>query len=190
MTDQRAELFRHRPADRVGNVDGGGPGVDDRLANLHEEFGLGARSVFGRELDVARISLGAAHPFDGETDDLALGFAELELAVNLRGREENMDAGAASGRFERFASGVDILGDATGQAGDDRAFDLRGDGLHRLEVAVADHRETGFDHIDLQTGQLPGDLKLLTKIHRGSRALFSITKGGIEYDDSLCFHNV
>ena len=43
-------------ADRVGDVDRGGAGVDGRLDHLAEEVGLGAGGVFGRELDVGAVA--------------------------------------------------------------------------------------------------------------------------------------
>ena len=60
--DQRAVLFRHRIADRVGDVDGAGAGGDHGLGDLLQELGLGAGAVFGGELDVIDVT---ARQFDG-----------------------------------------------------------------------------------------------------------------------------
>ena len=52
VAEQLRELIRHGVADRIGNVDRGGAGVDRRLHHLREELELGARGVLGGELHV------------------------------------------------------------------------------------------------------------------------------------------
>ena len=52
VAEQLGELVGHGVADRVRNVHGGRAGLDDRFDDLREEIELGARGVFGRELDV------------------------------------------------------------------------------------------------------------------------------------------
>ncbi len=54
--DHAAHVGRRGVADRVGNVDRGGPGGDGRLDHLAEEVGLGAGGVLGRELDVVAVA--------------------------------------------------------------------------------------------------------------------------------------
>ena len=52
MADGGGVLARHRVADRVGDVDRGGAGLDGPLDDLGQEVQLGAGGVLGRELDV------------------------------------------------------------------------------------------------------------------------------------------
>src|SRR5262249_22753951 len=50
--DGRGVLAGDGVADRVGDVDGGGAGLDGLLDHLGQEVQLGASGVLGRELDV------------------------------------------------------------------------------------------------------------------------------------------
>ena len=61
--DDVAHVGGRGVADRVGDVDRGGAGVDGRLDHLAEEVALGARGVLGRELDVAAVADGPLHAF-------------------------------------------------------------------------------------------------------------------------------
>ena len=60
-----AVLVGHGVADGVGDVDGGGAGLDGRFDDLAEEVELGAGGVFGRELDVVAVADGPLHALDG-----------------------------------------------------------------------------------------------------------------------------
>ncbi len=111
-----AVLLGDGPADGVGNVHGGGAGGDDRAAALNEEIRLGAGGVLGGKFDVIDKGFGAADAFDGEAEDFVLGLVELEFAVDFGGGEEDVDAAAFAGGFDRLAGGVDVARDATGEA--------------------------------------------------------------------------
>ena len=74
-------------------------------------------------------------------------------------------------------------GHAAGETGDDRAAHLGGDLLDRVEIAVADDRETGLDDIDVEAGQLAGDLHFFAEVHGRAGALFAVAQGGVEDDD-------
>ena len=65
VLDDAGEVGRRGVADRVGNVDRRGAGVDRRLDDPAEEIELGAGGVFGRELDVVAVALGPLHAVDG-----------------------------------------------------------------------------------------------------------------------------
>ena len=85
-------VARHGVADRVGDVERGRPGLDGLLDHLGEEVEFGAGRVLGRELDVLAAVAGALHALDGPLDDLLRRHAQLELAVDGAGREEDVDA--------------------------------------------------------------------------------------------------
>ncbi len=55
-SDDVAEVRRRGVADGVGNVDRRRAGVDRGFDDLAEEVELGARGVFGRELDVVAVA--------------------------------------------------------------------------------------------------------------------------------------
>src|SRR2546423_4511977 len=61
-------------------------------------------------------------------------------------------------------------------------------GLHRAEIAFADHREAGFDHVHLQAGELARDFEFFAQVHGGAGALLTIAERGVEYDDAIVFH--
>ena len=54
--------FGRGVADGVGNVDGARAGGHHGLGDLFQKIGIGARAVFGGELDVVHM---AARQFDG-----------------------------------------------------------------------------------------------------------------------------
>ena len=60
-------------ADGVGDVDGGGSGLDGDGDDLDEEVGVGAGGVFGGELDVVGEGAGEADGFGGLIEGLLRG---------------------------------------------------------------------------------------------------------------------
>ena len=162
ISDQRGVFLGHGEADRVGNVDRGRARSDDRFDNLREKFRLGARSVLRRELDILAMRLGQSCAVGGEAQDFLMRFFQFVLAMDFRGGEENVDASAFPGRFDRGRGRFDVLGHTTGQSGNDRSFHIRGDALHRLEVALADHGKPRLNDIDIEPLELAGDLHFLT----------------------------
>ena len=120
--DERPELRWDGVADRVGDVDRGGTGVDDRLVDAQQELRVGARGILGGELDLrirAERLAPVADPLDRGGERLLAGGAELVLEVDVARRDEDVE--------------VRSLGDA--------------DGLDRpLRVAVAAAREGGHGH--------------------------------------------
>ncbi len=118
-----------------------------------------------------------------------MGFAQLVFTVDLRGRQEDVDAPAVTGRFDGGGGGVDVAGGAACQTGDDRAAHLGGDLLDRVEVAVADDRETGLDDINVEAGELARDLHFLAQVHGRARALFAVAQGGIKNQDFVGHKN-
>ena len=108
VAEQLRELVRHRVADGVGDVDGGGAGRDRRLDHLRQELELGARGVLGRELDVLAQLARALHALGRGAQDLLLRHVELVLAMDRAGGEEHVDA-LARRRLERPRRELDVL---------------------------------------------------------------------------------
>src|ERR1041385_566755 len=188
MLDQGAELIGHGPAHRVGNVHRGRASRHDGPADLDEKVRFRARAVFGREFHVVHEGLGPLHAIDGEAEDFVLHLAEFELAVEFRGGEEDVDAGAFACGFDSGAGGVDILGHAAGEAGDDRAFDFAGDGLDGGEVPLAGDGEPGLDHVHLEAGELAGDPPFFAPLYAGAGGFAAVHERRVEYDDAVVFH--
>src|SRR5262249_42244106 len=178
-------LAGHGVADRVGDIDGGGAGLDGLLDHLGQEIQLGAGGVLGGELDVGAVTLGALDALDGPADDFLLSHVQLEFAMDGAGGQEDMDAGP-EGAAQGLAGPVDIFWVAAGQAADDRPVNLVGDGLHRLEIARRGDGEAGFDDVHAEILQRVGYLQLLSQIHAAARTLFAVPQGRVEYVYSVC----
>ena len=94
---------------------------------------------------------------------------ELALDVDVARGDEGVDA-RALGVLDRVPGGVDVLHARARQAADDRALDLAGDRLDRLEVAGRGDREAGLDDVDAEARELVRDLDLLLRVQRDARA--------------------
>ena len=95
-----------------------------------------------------------------------------------------MDA-RSLGVAERIVASVDVGELRAGQGGDDRAGDGTGDRLDRLEVALTRHRESSFDVVDAEAGELLGDLELLHRVERDARRLLAVAKCRVEDHDAF-----
>ena len=139
--DQAAPLVGRCVADGVGQVDRGRAGFDAAVDDLGEVLALGAARIHRRELDVLAERLRQRGHRDRAVVDLALGHAQLALAMDRRGADEDVDA-RACGRLERRGAGAHVGLEAAREPGDHRTVDLLGDRLHRGEVARGAVRET------------------------------------------------
>jgi hypothetical protein len=184
--DQVAEVERHRVADRVGHVDRRRARLHRGVDHAHQEVVVRARGVLRRELDVAGVLQRPLHALDRLLDDLILGRVQHRVAVDLRGRQEHVDA-AARRALQRVARAADVLGVTAGQGGDDGSAllgaDRVGDGLDRLVVALAGDREARLDDVDLQAVQLLGDLQLLLDVQGDAGGLLAVPQGRVEDAD-------
>ena len=88
-------------------------------------------------------------------------------------------------RTQRFGATVDILRGRAGKTRDARALHAFRDREDRLEIAFRGHRETSLDNIDAHCVEEARHLQLLLEGHRGSRRLFAVAQGRVEYDDRL-----
>jgi predicted ABC-class ATPase len=50
--------------------------------------------------------------------------------------------------------------------------------------------KAGLDDIDLEAGQLAGDLQLFAQVHGSAGALLAVAQRCVEYNDAVVFHNV
>ena len=105
--DQGEIFLRHGIADGVGNVDGGGAGIDRGLDAAAEEIVLGAGAVLARPFDVVGVVARARDLRDHHLVDLVRLLLQLPLHVHRRGGEEGMDA-PALGRLDRLGAAVDV----------------------------------------------------------------------------------
>ncbi len=123
------ELVGDRVADGVRDVYGRGAGVDHFCQHAVDVLRLGASGVHRRELHVLAVALRARHHFPRHLQDSLLVLLQLVHDVDVRGREEDVDA-RARGVLDGLPAGVDVVGDGPRQAGDHRLADLPGDRRH------------------------------------------------------------
>jgi|GEM_PF-5776136 len=169
-------------ADGVGEVEGGGTGLDGDLADFDEEIGVGAGGVFRGELDVFAEGAGEGDHLCDLVDGLLAGDAELGGEVEIGGGEEGVDAGFLSG-LDGAGGGFDVLALATGEGGDFGAADFSGDGEDGLEVSVGGDREAGFEDVDAEVGDFVSHAELFGVVHGAAGGLLAVAEGGVEEDD-------
>lgn len=194
VAEERSVLSGHRVADRVGDVERGGAGLDDLGEHLAQEVGVTASGVLRGELDVRRQALGELDGVHGATDALVARDLELVLEVDVGRGQERVDA--VLGRvLHGVVAALDVLlhgaretadghGLARGAVGRERA-DLLGDGRHGVEVAgrrdgkPASHTSTpsalrprAMSNFSLKLSVAPGDCSpsrsVVSKIARRS----------------------
>jgi hypothetical protein len=168
--------------DGVGDVDGGGSGLDGDGDDLDEEVGVGAGGVLGGELDVVGEGAGEADGFGGLMEGLGAGDLELGFEVEVGGGEEGVDAGFI-GRLDCMGGGFDVLALSTGERGDAGAADLAGDSADGVGVALAGDGEAGFEDVDAEGRELMGHAELFVVVHGAAGRLFAVAEGGVEEDD-------
>ena len=90
------EIFlRHRIADGVGDIDGGGAGIDRGLDAAAEEIELGAGAVLARPFHIVGVVARARDRGDHHLVDLLRLHLQLPLHVDRRGGDEGVDAARA-----------------------------------------------------------------------------------------------
>jgi hypothetical protein len=177
-------LVGRRVADRVGDVDGGRALVERDLEHLGGERRLAARRVHRRELDVLAQRLGLRDRRAGQALDVFARGLQLVLDVDVRRRQERVDPRSLA-VADRLPCTIDVGGVGASQAADDRAVDLAGDGLDRVEVAGRGDREPGLDDVHAQARELLGDLELLGRVERDARRLLAVAQRRVEQQDAV-----
>ena len=186
--DERAELGRDRVADGVRDVDRRGAGLDDRLVDLEQEVGVGARGVLGARTRSRRRGpsclAAVADPADRLGERLVAVDPELVLEVDVARRDEDVEV-RPLGDLDRLDRPLRVAVAAAGERRDrDPALGLLGDPPDRLEVAGRGGREAGLDDVDLEPGELAGDLELLGRGQPGARRLLAVAQGRVEDPDA------
>ncbi len=186
--DERAVLFGDSVAGGVGNINHRGAGVDDGFEHFVEERGIGAAGVLGVELDVVDEGLRELDRVDGHFQDGRALFGEgaavalvakLAHHVNVGCTDAGVNARALRFR-EGFATSGDVVGDGARETADGRPVDLLRDLADGLEVVGRGCGIAGFDHVDLEQGELAGDGEFLFAAEARSGRLFTVSEGGVE----------
>jgi hypothetical protein len=135
-SEELPRLVRRGVAHRVGQVDRRRAGLDDGFDDAAQELEIAARGVLGRELDVRGVLAREADGFDRRLEALVARHAQLGLEVEVRGRDERVDA-ALGRRLDGPGRALEVGAVAARQARDHGTADLGGDGAHRLRIGRA-----------------------------------------------------
>ncbi len=128
-------FFGRGVADGVGDVDGGGPGLDRNRDDFDEEVRVGAGGVFGGELDVVAEGAGETDGFGSLMEGFGAGDLQLGFEVEIGGGEEGVDTGFVGG-LDGAGGGFDVFAFAAGEGGDAGAADFAGDLADGVGVAL------------------------------------------------------
>ena len=185
LAEHRGIFLRNGIADRVGQVDRRGAGLDRGVDAANQIVDRRAGRVHRRPLDILDEVARLLHRGGDDVEHLLLALAHLVREMDRRGGDEGVDA-RALGDADRLAGAGDVARDGAGEAGDGHVgAGATGDFLHRLEIALTGDREAGLDDVDAHLLQQFGDLELLLEGHRGAGALLAVAQRGVEDDDAV-----
>ena len=191
---QAAVLLRQGVADRVGQVDGGGAGLDDGLAQLDQEVAVRAARVLRRELDVINERPSERDHLGRGCQALGARDVELVLEVDVGRGEEGVDA-VQRRLAHRLVAPSNVLLVRARQAGDAHRHAVRPalrhvargerDALDGFEVALRGDREARLAYVHAQPRQLLPNLHLLVAGQRRSRGLLSVAQRRVKDPELL-----
>ena len=118
---------------------------------------------------------------DRHLADLVEGLVELGLEVDVRCRDEGVDA-EVLGRLEGLGAGDDVLVDGARESAHAAVLHGLRDGVHRAEVARGGNGEAHLHDIDAELLEGERDLELLIRVEAGAERLLAVAESGIEYD--------
>ena len=177
-------LVRHRIADGVRQVDGGGTGCNRGLHAFAQIVDRGAGRVHRRPFDILDQVAGLRHRRGDDFQHLGLALAHLMRQMDRGSGNEGVDA-APPCVAHRFAGTGDVAGNGARQTCDHRVLGALCDLRDRLEIANRSDREAGFDDIDAHLVEHLGDFELLLESHGGARALLAVAQSGVENNDAV-----
>ena len=179
MTNDAGIVRRNGVAHRVGNVDGGGSGVDGRCDHFGEEIEFGTGGIFGRKLHIVAVAFGSLHFGNRATNDLVFPHFQLKFPMNGTGGQKHMDAGLL-GILQSFPGAVDVFGVGPCQAADHSPAHLLGDFANGFKIAGRSDGETGFNDVHAKIHQGVGNFNFFRRVHAGPGRLLAVAERGIE----------
>ena len=182
-----SEIFlRHRVTYGVGDIDGGGAGLDRCLDAAAEEVELGAGAILARPFDVVGIGACACDLCDHHLVDFVRLLLKLVLHVHRRSGQKGVDAPPLR-RFDRFGAAVDVLEGGARQPANHRLLGALGDLVDGGVIAFGGDRKSSLDDVDAHLVEQLGNLELLLMGHGGAGTLLAVAQGGVENDDAVLF---
>src|SRR5690606_32702680 len=146
---------------------------------LDEEVEVGAHGVLGAELDVVRVAERELHGLARLLQALLARDAELAAQVDVRGRDEDVDA-RLRGRLERLGRALAVAARGAREGCPERAPYLLAGLPHRLGVFGRARRETRLEDVDPERGELVGEAELLRGRHATARRLLPVSQRRVE----------
>ena len=178
-----AELLGRRIADGVGNVKNARSGGDCGLGGAAEKIDVGARGVFGRELDVAAFVARIRHHFADLPQRVLTGHFELVFQMQIARREKRVDARPRGGS-DGLPRRVDILFESARKRRHACVLHDTRHAPYAFEVSGRGDRESRFDHIRSKEIEPLGHARLLVESHRIAGGLLPVAEGRVEYRDA------
>ena len=183
LLEELTDLVRRRVADRVGQVDGRGAGVDDPFDHAAQKITIAPRRIFRRELHIVGERSRQLHRFDGGGEAIVVRHPQLRGQVQVGGRKKRVNARSFCGR-QRLAGLLDVLPPRPRERGDHRAVDGGGNLPHGFGVGRRGDGEAGLDDVDPERVERARHGELRRHVHRETRRLLSVAQGGVEDDDA------
>ena len=182
---EHLEIFLgRRIAHRIGQIDGGGAGLDRGLHAAAEVVDLGAGGVLGRPLHVVDPVARAAHLEVHHLQHLLGRLLQLVLAVHGRRGDERMDA-----RPRACFTASPARSMSSSPARDSPHTTAR---LSRLAISDTAWKspsdaigKPGLDDVDAHLVEEVRHLQLLLERHGGAGALLAVTQSCIENENAV-----
>mmetsp|Transcript_18112 Transcript_18112/g.51845 ORF Transcript_18112/g.51845 Transcript_18112/m.51845 type:complete len:449 (+) Transcript_18112:778-2124(+) len=191
LLDDLAELPRHVPTRRVGDVEGGSTGLDGGAQHAVQKVGFRPSGILGAELNVvAAQTLGEFDGVYGNVHDLVGSFLQLVLHVNLAGGDEGVDP-RPFGPLDGIPRDGNVLLVGPGKAADYGYVSIVvhlpsyriGNLLDGIEIVGTGNGKARLNDVDSQLGEVAGNLDLFGRRQGRSRRLFAVPERRVEDPD-------
>ena len=166
--------------------------------NPVQKVRIAPAGVLGAELNVvASQTLGKFHGVDGNGHHLVGGLLQLILHVDLAGGDKGVDA-RPLGHLDGIPRHGNVFFVGSRETADYRhvailvhlATDRVGNLLHGIEIVRRRDGKAGLNDVDAELGQVAGNFELLRRGEGGSRTLFAVPEGRVEYSHVIGIGNV
>mmetsp|Transcript_5535 Transcript_5535/g.13166 ORF Transcript_5535/g.13166 Transcript_5535/m.13166 type:complete len:239 (+) Transcript_5535:1144-1860(+) len=188
LCDKVSKFPGHVPSGGVGNVQGGCSLLDDRSEDLVQKFGIRTPRIFGRKFNIiAAQALGELDSVHGNLGNLLGCFLEFGFHVNRTRGDKGVNSWKL-GSLDGIPCSLNVLGVGPGQTANDRdvsvfknlVSDQIGNLLHSGKVVRRSNGETCLNNVHTEFRKHTGDFEFFSRCQGGTRALLSVTKGGIK----------
>ena len=186
IADKRRVILGHGVTHRVGNIDGCRACLDCRFQHFAQKFGLAARRVLRRKLDVGALTLCVSHRRARPFKHFFGSHLQLVTHVKLARRQKNVYS-RVRGFPDRFPRDVDVLFERPRQRSHYGILDHAGNAFDRLKISRRSDCKACLDNVHAQPVQLLRHAQLFAYVHAASRRLLAVAERSVEYLNSPRF---